>query len=99
MTPRMASRNVYVHSTGKLDDKTAVLSQLEKRRHIIGLERGELSVIAWDNTAVMSGPIHYVFRKPDGAGLPVSAFATQTFRRHDAGWRLVSFQATPVTGR
>jgi ketosteroid isomerase-like protein len=87
---------VYVHSTGKMDDKAAVLAQLEKMRHIVGLERGDLKVVAWEDCALMSGPIHYRFRRPDGSERPMSAFATQMFRRDGGAWRLISFQATPL---
>jgi ketosteroid isomerase-like protein len=87
---------VYVHSSGKADNKAAVLAQLEQMRHIVGLERGDLCVQAWDNAAMMAGPIHYRFRRPDGTERPMSAFATQVFRREGATWRLVPFQATTL---
>jgi ketosteroid isomerase-like protein len=86
---------VYVHSSGKCDTKAAVLEQLERMRHIVGLERGTLLVTAWDDGAVMAGPIHYRFQRADGTVREMSAFATQAFRRDGGAWRLMSFQATP----
>ncbi len=87
---------VYVHTTGKLDDKETILSLLERNRHVAALERGELSVVTWGDTAVMFGPIQFRFKRSDGTERELSAYATQTFRRTKAGWRVVSFQSTPV---
>jgi ketosteroid isomerase-like protein len=87
---------VYVHSSGKADDKAAVIDMLVKNRHIVGLERGTLVTHVWDGVAVMSGPIHYRFRRPDGSEIAMDAFATQTFRAVPGGWTLVSFQATTL---
>ncbi len=87
---------VYVHSSGKADNKAAVIGQLEQMRHIAGLERGDLNIVAWENAAMMSGPIHYRFKRPDGSERAMSALATQVFRREGQSWRVVSFQATTL---
>jgi ketosteroid isomerase-like protein len=85
---------VHVHTTGLVQDKAALLAHIESRAAFIAVERRNLKVRVYGDTAVITGDLLNTMRRP-GATEPVlmKAFATQVARKVDGEWRFASFHA------
>lgn len=89
---------VYVHSTGRVDDRTSYLGYVEAGPQFLGFDfAGPAPRISGD-TAVFSGTLCLTLRRTPGE-LPVTSdlLATQVWRREAGRWRLSVAQTTRRT--
>jgi hypothetical protein len=88
----------HTHNRGNSDTLDSYLDYVGRVVQFRGVQRGDLRVRVYGNTAVMSGTQtnHVGLRgKPDEAR--VEAQVIQVWVREEGGpWRLVAFQATPL---
>ncbi|MES1169723.1 MAG: nuclear transport factor 2 family protein, partial [Leifsonia sp.] len=76
--------------------KAQLLEHTEVRRPYLEITRGELTVRAAGDLAVMTGRLENRMRDPDGGERTLVGPATQVLHRGaDGAWRFVSFQMTP----
>ena len=85
---------VHVHTNGMVHDKAAILGHIRGRAQFAAVDRRNLSVRVYGDTAVLTGNLINTLRIP-GEEQPriMNAFATQVARRIDGAWRFVSFHA------
>ena len=85
---------VHVHTNGMVHDKAEILSHIRSRAQFVAVERHNLMVRTYGDTAVLTGDLINSLRVP-GEKEPriMKAFATQVVRRTDGVWRFVSFHA------
>lgn len=84
----MADDLVHVHGNGQLDDKAGYLHGVETRYRFHSVERGDLSVRAYGDVAVVVGPLRQIV-SVEGVEKPsrISAVATQTWVRSGGSWK------------
>jgi len=85
---------VHVHTNGMVHDKAAILSHIRSRAQFVAVERRNLVVRVYGDTALLTGDLINSLRIA-GEEEPriMKAFATQVVRREDGVWRFVSFHA------
>ena len=85
---------VHVHTNGMVHDKAAILSHIRSRAQFVAVERRNLVVRVYGDTALLTGDLINSLRIA-GEEEPriMKAFATQVMRRTDGVWRFVSFHA------
>lgn len=86
---------VYTHSTGVVQDKATYLKYASGPLAFLAIERGELSIQVFGNTAQMSGKMTNVLQPPKPAApVTVEAQVLQVWNRTPRGWQMTAFQAT-----
>lgn len=85
---------IHVHTNGMVHDKAAILSHIRSRAQFVAVERRNLVVRVYGDTALLTGDLINSLRIA-GEEEPriMKAFATQVMRRTDGVWRFVSFHA------
>lgn len=87
---------VHIHAPGVTHNKAQLLEHTRTRQVYLDIQRGELLVRVYDDTAIVTGPIRNRLRTEAGGERTLAGVATQVLRRDAAGvWRFVSFQMTP----
>ncbi|WP_166867782.1 MULTISPECIES: nuclear transport factor 2 family protein [unclassified Salinibacterium] len=87
---------VHIHAPGVTHNKAQLLEHTRTRQVYLDIQRGELLVRVYDDTAIITGPIRNRLRKDGGGERTLGGVATQVLRRDPDGvWRFVSFQMTP----
>lgn len=90
-------RLVYVHSTGLVNDKAALLDFLSQRIRYEAVERQALAVHRCGDAAWMTGLMRLRgLRLPGGETVASTAFVSQLWIPAAQTWRLRGFQATRV---
>lgn len=86
---------VYTHSTGVVQDKATYLKYVSGPLAFLSIERGELGIQVFGNTAQMSGKMTNVLQPPKPAApVTVEAQVLQVWNRTPRGWQMTAFQAT-----
>lgn len=86
---------VYVHASGRVEDKAAYLEGLRTRFRFLNVERPGLQVRVFGDVAVATGRLDQVLiLLATGQEHTMKAFATQVWVRQGETWRVASFQAT-----
>jgi len=85
---------IHVHTNGMVHDKAAILGHIRSRAQFVAVERRNLVVRVYGDTALLTGDLINSLRIA-GEEEPriMKAFATQVMRRTDGVWRFVSFHA------
>lgn len=87
---------VHIHAPGVVHTKAMLLEHTATRQAYLAIERGELNVRIFGETAVVTGSITNRLRNPDDSERTVTGEVTQVLHRGaDGAWRFVSFQMTP----
>ncbi|MCX8499689.1 MAG: nuclear transport factor 2 family protein [Caulobacteraceae bacterium] len=85
---------IHVHTNGMVHDKAAILSHIRSRAQFVAVERRNLVVRVYGDTALLTGDLINSLRIADEEEPRImKAFATQVMRRTDGVWRFVSFHA------
>jgi hypothetical protein len=93
----VAAELVHIHATGRVEDRDAYLQGVEANLDFVRVERGELVVRIFGNTAVVTGTLDQLVRVRASRELhDMRCMATQVWVRSAAQWRQVSFQATCI---
>lgn len=88
---------LYVHSTGLINDKAALLDFLEHRIYYEAVERQGLSVHCQDDIAWMTGLMRLSgHRLPDAQVVASTTFVSQLWVCESGIWLLRGFQSTRV---
>ena len=87
---------VHVHAPGVTHNKAQLLEHTRTRQVYLDIQRGELLVRVYGDTAILTGPIRNRLRTEAGGERTLGGVATQVLHRDAEGtWRFVSFQMTP----
>ncbi|MEO8857265.1 MAG: nuclear transport factor 2 family protein [Burkholderiaceae bacterium] len=88
---------VYVHASGRVEDKAAYLEGLRTRFRFLNVERPGLEVRVFGDIAIATGRLDQVLIiLATGQEHTMKAFATQVWVRQGNDWRVASFQATNI---
>lgn len=90
----MADDLLHIHANGRCQDKAEFVDYFSGMSRRV--ERGDLAVRIWGDTAVVTGPLTNITPQPDGSEKVVCLYATQVLRRDADGWKFVSFHASPL---
>jgi len=85
---------VHVHMTGHVDDRAGHLRAISGRPR--RAERGELTVRAYGDLAVITGELTNHMTNAAGEPAATRAYCHQVAVRSADGWRFVSVQLTPL---
>ncbi|MCP1603151.1 nuclear transport factor 2 family protein [Pseudomonas citronellolis] len=86
---------VHVHATGKVDDKEQYLEMVAKHIDFLSVERSDMRVRVFGDTAIASGRLEQVIvLRESGEERLMKAYTTQVWLRGEGGWRQCAFQAT-----
>lgn len=77
----------HTHMNGRVDNKQALLASIKRRPRT--LRRGALTVRAYGEIAIMTGPQYLSFGSPE-----IENQVTQVWQRSDGRWRLLAFHAS-----
>ena len=87
---------VYVHTTGRVEDKAAFLASLETGRlKYLAVTPSDVDVRVYGNLAVVVGTSAMEVNAR-GNGLSFSIRFIEVYRAEEGGWRLVAWQSTPL---
>ena len=86
----------HVHANGAVTDRAETLRRIAAQPRHVG--RGELSLRAWGDAAILVGVQHSRMTPPDGPAWVMRGIVTQVLRRERQGWRFASFHLTALQG-
>lgn len=95
LSPMLSDALVYVHATGLVQDKHALLAHLQERVQFTEVRRAHLHLVENGDTAWLTGLMRLVgCRLPGNERFTATSFVTQIWARHHDGWLLSLFQST-----
>lgn len=98
LSPLLSDTLVYVHATGLVHDKPALLAHLQERVQFIEVRRAHLHLVDNGDTVWLTGFMRLVgLRIPGHETFTATSFVTQIWVRHHDGWRLSLFQSTKTS--
>jgi hypothetical protein len=90
----LADDLTYTHTTGRVDDKRALLADLEAGRLVYdSIVASDVRVRVYGRTAAVTGTARMQVRA-NGAVLRFSARFTELYVENGGGWRLAAWQST-----
>ncbi|MCC8967086.1 nuclear transport factor 2 family protein [Bradyrhizobium sp. Pear76] len=93
----LADEVVHIHTSGRVEDREQFLANVRDRLEYVNVTRGDLNVLDLGDVALATGSIEQVVRmRATGKSHQMKFITSQVWRRTDAGWRQVSFQATSL---
>jgi hypothetical protein len=91
----LADDLIHIHSSGQTHDKRQFIAHVGRMGGFVSIERGDLTLRAEGEMAVILGPtINTVRRLDSGAIARLEGFGTVLLERAPSGWRVVLSQMT-----
>lgn len=88
---------IHVHGRGNQDTRDSYIKYLIDTVEILDVQRGELTVSIYGDSAVMSGrQINTARARGTEPVITIEAQTMQVWFREHGAWRQVAFQATPI---
>lgn len=88
---------IHVHGRGNQDTRDSYIKYLTDTVEILDVQRGELAVSIYGDSAVMSGrQINTARARGTEPVVTIEAQTMQVWFRENGAWRQVAFQATPI---
>lgn len=98
LSPMLSDALVYVHATGLVQDKSALLAHLRERVQFTEVRRAHLHLVENGDTVWLTGFMRLVgLRLPGNERFTATSFVTQLWVRHHDGWLLSLFQSTKTS--
>ena len=83
----------HVHMSGKVDDRDHAISGVMNAQ-FTALERPDLKVKIYGDSAVLTGPLIAHLTRPTGEKAVLKAVGIQVAHRFPDGWKFVAYQVT-----
>jgi ketosteroid isomerase-like protein len=93
----LADDLVHVHANGLIDSKTSLLNSVSEKLDFLKIERPELQIRMFGDTAIVTGPLNQTMRiRGNGAVVEMQAVATQVWVKKSGTWQQNSYHASRI---
>lgn len=83
----------HVHMSGKVDDRDHAIGGV-MNANFTALERPNLKVTVYGDTALLRGPLLAHLTRPNGEKVVLKAVGVQVAHKFKDGWKFVHYQVT-----
>jgi len=94
----LADDLVHIHANGLVDSKASYLASVREKLYFLKIERPELQIRLFGDTAVVTGKLNQTMRIRDsGAVLELQAVVTQVWLKVSGGWQQSTYHASRLS--